>query len=109
MDTKGINDYNIKKACLEIQDYANKLKNTLNEIDNKFDSLSISFQGSCFDEYKNKFLDLKESFPVIYNNISSYIDDFNALILRYENFTEKLSIQINKNAEKNFKGGDKYG
>ena len=84
----GINTEKISALCLEIQDYADKIKNILNQIEDVVDNLEPNFQGDGTKEFKNKFENLKEYFPIIYENITSYIDDLKGSL---DNVAEKAS------------------
>ena len=98
MDT-GINTEKISALCHEIQDYADKIKNILNQIEDVVDNLEPNFQGDGTKEFKNKFENLKEYFPIIYENITSYIDDFNALSSKYSTNDIEISNVLKINAE----------
>lgn len=99
MMNTGINTEAIEKLCLDVQDYASKIKNTLSQIDDVVQNATTSFSGDGYSEFRNKFLVLKESFPVIYENISSYIDEFNILRSNYENLDVELSNKLQISAE----------
>lgn len=98
-DQTGINTEAIRKLCLEIQDYSDKIKNILNQIGDSWEEAKPYFDGAGKNEFNNKFSSLEDSFEVIYQNIASYIDDFNNLTSRYKEFDKELSTRININAE----------
>lgn len=103
----GINTDKISSLCLEIQDYADKMKNVLNQIEDVVDNLDTSFQGDGALEFKNKFLNLKEYYPIIYENITSYIDEFNMLTSKYNNNDIDVSNLVKNNIKKiTFEGGN---
>lgn len=95
----GINVESIKKLCLEIQDYSDKIKETLNQIGDAWYGVKPYFEGDGLKEFQSKFSTLENSFETISENISSYIDEFNALTSKYETFDVNLSRQIIVNAE----------
>lgn len=99
MDT-GINTERISALCLEVQDYADKIKNVLSQIEDVYDNLEPHLQGDGVKEFKNKFETLKEYFPIIYDNITSYIDEFNTLSSKYSSNDEELSNKLKISAEK---------
>ena len=107
----GINTDKISGLCLEIQDYADKIKNVLNQIESVVDNLDTNFQGDGALEFKNKFLNLREYYPIIYENITSYIDEFNTLTLKYGINDIDVSNLIKNSAEKiiNIEGGNNNG
>lgn len=106
----GINTDKISSLCLEIQDYADKIKNVLNQIEDVVDNLDTNFQGDGALEFKNKFLNLRDYYPIIYENITSYIDDFNTLVSKYKNNDIDVSNLVKKSTEKiTFEGGINNG
>lgn len=95
----GINTEAIRKLCLDINDHSDKIKNILSQISDVWDDVKPYLVENGMIELENKFSSLKDSFDVIYENFTSYIDEFNNLSLRYERFDKDLSRQVKMNAE----------
>lgn len=96
----GVNTEKVGALCLEIQDHADKIKNVLSQIEDIVDNLEPNLQGDGARDFKNKFETLKEHFPTIYDNITSYIDEFNVLSSKYVNNDEELSSKLKISAER---------
>ena len=94
-----VNTEGIRKVCLEIQEYSDKIKNVLNQISDVWDEVKITFEGNEKLVFDKKFSDVAGYFDIIYKNFSSYIDEFNQLIFKYEAFDNDLSKQVNINTE----------
>lgn len=105
----GINTEAIRKLCLDIQDYSDKIKNTLTQISDVWNDAKPSFEGYEKDIFNKKFSDIENYFDIIYENFSSYIDELNLLVSKYKTFDKDLSIQVKINAknilEKEVKNG----
>lgn len=95
----GINVEAIRKLCLDINDYSDKIRNTLSQVSDTWDDVKPYIKDNGMIELENKYSSLKDSFDVIYNNFASYIDEFNSLTSKYERFDTDLSREVTKDAE----------
>ena len=95
----GINTEAIRKLSLDIQDYSDKIKNTLNQISDVWNDAKLSFEGYEKDIFNKKMSDMENYFDIIYNNFNSYIDELNILVSKYKTFDQDLSIQVKINAK----------
>ena len=95
----GVNIGGISNLCISINFYASKIKKELDEISDLVDDSKYYFDGDTKDDFFKKFNDIISEKKIIKDNISSYIDDYNAVVNKFKLFDN--SITFNKIGNEN--------
>lgn len=103
----GVDNQAIDNLVLNIYDYADRLKKQLDDVETLVYDTSNYYHDQAADSCRKKFNSIKESFPVIYENVISYADDLVKLKSSLKQKDEAISVEIT-NASKNLEnlGGE---
>lgn len=106
----GINEDELSNLSLEVIDYADRISEIFDKIDDCMDKLPNYYQGPPCDEILNLYDKVKSFYPIVKANILSYSDDFMELIKKlredekylitlFQDYTED-TIKKTKSVEK---------
>lgn len=95
-DNYGINGEGLKKVSLEMINYAQKVKQGFNEIEDVFESSLYTIQGTEKTFLKNYFDTIKTNFSIIYRNLISYANDMNYITSKYQKLDSKSAMIVKK-------------
>lgn len=90
----GIEENKINSLCLDIQNYSEKIRNSLNQMSDVMEELKKSFHGEISQEIFEKYEFLKLSYPTIEKNILSYIDEFNKVNHANVKLNEEVATKL---------------
>lgn len=96
----GISNQGIDNLVLNIYDYADRLKKQLDEVESLVYDIPKYYNDQASEGCRKKFDSIKDSFPLIYENVISYADDLIKLKSSLKSKDEVLSTEINS-ASKN--------
>lgn len=95
----NINPILIKNLCYDIQTYMQNIKKSIDNVSDFTDGYYAYYS----DDTKNTFVEKKKNFmfskDTIISNISSYIDEYNAVIDKFE--SHDISFTPNKVFDEN--------
>ena len=74
---RGINEQTINQLNLDIYDYVEKINNTLSQIEHLVDESRSYFISDDGEDFRRRFESLSVNFPIVCQNILSYVDDLN--------------------------------
>lgn len=92
----GINDDNMTKLCSDIQTYAEKIQELLNQSYDELENVNFCLKGTGSFEYNNKIADLKMSIKNIVNNLKTYVDDYNQVVQNYISNDQDIAKQTKR-------------
>lgn len=111
-DTVGINEFKLDQLVLDINSSALKIKNKLDEISDLVEGSKVYFDCESGNMYRDKFKNVKGTFPIVNKNIINISNDLVSAKARINNaesavktaFIEasqdiKLSNSLNKNED----------
>jgi len=75
--SRGFNEQSISRLNLDIYDYVEKVNNTLSQIEHLVSESRNYFISDDGDDFRRKFELLATNFPIVCQNILSYVDDLN--------------------------------
>lgn len=94
----GINEGQIDSLVLSLYNCIEKINSCLNQIDNKFDSLSANFSCGTSKNILSKYASLSSQFPIINGNLLKYTDTLISTKSKISDFNSDLSVKIVRNA-----------
>lgn len=74
-NTSGINDEKLDSLVLDIYDYADRINQILNNIDELISMSNEYFKCESADQLKKRYQELELSFPVLKQNILNCAND----------------------------------
>ena len=83
-NTVGINEQKIDKLVLDINNYAERINNVLNNMEDLVNSTNSFFLEEVGNEFRNNFKQLSSNFPTVKTNILSYSQDLIKVKLNYQ-------------------------
>lgn len=87
----GINEEDLSSLSLEVLDYADRISEILNKIDDRMDKLNHYYQGLPATNIINFYNELKPYYATIKENIISYSDDLMELIRKMQDNDKYLT------------------
>ena len=111
---EGIREEDLLSLCDEILKNADSIYEKFNQIDNKFEEIKEYYSSSSLDTLMSKYQNFKKNYSIIKNNIISYSEDLNELIIKLKSGLQEVAtkydqysedIKSKKKAVENLKGG----
>lgn len=88
----GIKADGIKDLCLNIQNYNENIKKALTRISDLVDDSSTYYSSESRSSVVQKCNSFKLSYDVIFENISTYIDDYNSAVSKFEEIDSSIAV-----------------
>lgn len=96
----AINEKEIDRLILDINDYAIKMKRLFNEIESVVDETASYYECSIATKYRNNFNVFKQNFPTMVNNLLTYKTDMHNLKFKFSKQEGVLSDVLIDEAKK---------
>lgn len=104
-DWNAISDEGIDKVMLDIIEYATEMNRILNSISDLIVDTEEFFDCESGDEFRKKFDELKNDFPMMNANILSYNTDLLSVKADYATRVQR-SVEILQEQQRQLKIGD---
>lgn len=91
-DIVGINEEGLNELILHVSDKLDEVSMALNGLEDAVNSLSNGFDCTAKKAFMEKFEEMRENFPIVKENIESYISD---LIKARDNTIGLKSVVVN--------------
>lgn len=88
---EGINEEELSSLTIEILDYADRISEIFDKLDDTIEKLPSCYQGKPCKEILSKYKDLSSNYSTIKDNITSYSDDLLALIRKMRDNEKSLT------------------
>lgn len=92
----GINEDKIDRLILDIYDYADKVNSIFNRIDELVDSTKDFYNCESAELFRNKFLEFKQNFKVVNENILGYAGEITSAKNNYKKRESEMVMQVNR-------------
>lgn len=100
-DVIGINEQAIEKLILDVYDYADRINNILNAMDDVVQGTTSYFNDDSSNNFRHKFEQLKINFPIVNHNIQTYGEDLVRLKNNYFNTVSDVTQIVKKQTANN--------
>lgn len=99
-DVVGVNEKGIDNLILEIYDYVEKIKGQLNQFEDLVDSTKNFYQSESGENFRNRFVELKDNFQVVNDNILSYSVELSRVKEKHYGISIDLSNELRQKSNK---------
>ncbi len=96
---EGIREEDLLSLCDEILKNADNIFEKFNQIDDKFEEIKQYYSSSSLDTLMNKYQNFKKNYPIIKNNIISYSEDLNELIIKFRSGLKDIATKYDQYSE----------
>lgn len=99
----AINENEINRLILDINDFTIKMKKIFNEMESIVDGTRSYYDCNCATRYRNSFNVFKQNFPIMANNLLTYKKDMQNLKFKFSKQEGVLSEnlrEVTKNVSK---------
>ena len=96
----AINENEINRLILDINDFAIKVKKIFDEMEQIVDGTRSYYDCNCATRYRNSFNVFKSNFPIMVNNLLTYKNDMQDLKFKFSKQEGVLSDMVSYEAKK---------
>lgn len=91
----GISFEKTERFILDMYDYSEKISALFNNIEDVVNATNDSYVSDEAQMFRDKFLEFKDNFKIVNDNILSYADDLNRARHNYENRRDDMVVTLN--------------
>ena len=90
--SRGINESTINQLNLDIYDYVEKINNTFSQMETLVNESREFFISDEGDLFRQRFESISANFPIVCQNILSYVSDLNNARTGLINISNRVSL-----------------
>ena len=79
-----------KRVTSNLENYSTDIENSFKNMSVTMGKLSSALEGEVADSLSSKFVEFEEKFPVVMDNMKSYIEDFKNLVTSFKNEDKRI-------------------
>ena len=99
-DTKlFINEDGIRELCSYIDKCSDNISLIFNSVDDEMNNLMECYKSSSENAIKTSYDDFSKNYKLIKENIKSYSEDLNALVIKVKSGDEEIALSISRDFE----------
>lgn len=96
MDSRlaGINESSYQELVVSIMDYADRINEIFNRIDDNVNKIPECYKASSCQLLLSKYEEIKKCYPIVHENILSYADDLTTALQKYREMDKDTALKF---------------